>query len=278
MSVLFRASGAGALMTDGKGSVLTEKQAGMLKALLAKHRECKITEKQTETMHSLIEKRDKPFELSATAKSFIKDIWLEEKWGYRIDVVTSELLKGLVCEQDGIELLSEVVPSSDFRVKNTERRSDKYFTGEPDVILPGEDTIEDIKCSWTIKTFMNADCNKLYYAQGQVYMHLFQRKKFRLHYCLVPTPKELIEAEERRLLWKYLGEEESPDFVESSERLWQSHKVLHIPKQKRVKTFAFGYNEEFMSELIKRAEIGRDYYNSLELPDNEFFKAIRKNS
>lgn len=272
--ILFRASSNGALMTDGRGATITEKQLSLLSVLEMKQKENKITEKQKETLEGLKEKRDKPFELSATAKSMVLEMWMRREYDFSPPLVTNELIKGLMCEQDGIELVSEVIPSLGFRSKNIVRKTNELYTGEADVVLEDDDTVEDIKCSWNLKTFYDAGMSKMYYAQGQTYMHLWGLKKFKLHYCLVSTPKELVEAEERKLLWKFQGDEENPDFIVASERLWKSHMVNHIPKQKRVKTFSFHYDSEYMEEMDKRARLAIEYYKSLELTDNQFFENV----
>lgn len=269
-NIKFRASAVGALMVGGNG--ITDKQLQQLEELqsrkeAASRGEAKpLTAKMEEDLAALIEKRDAPFELSQTAKTFVREEWLRREFGFRDVVVTDEMLKGHICEQDSFSMISETCPAEEFRSKNKYRYENEWFTGYPDLVLKKSDFVEDVKSCWSLKTFLDkTSVEPIYFAQGQVYMDLTGKRNFRLHYCLNDTPRQLVENELRRFFWKYGGDEDNPDFLQASEQIERNHSFGEIPVSKRVRTFVFEYDPDYLSELKKRVEAARDYYLTLEL-------------
>ena len=145
-----RASGAGALMTDPK--------------------------KKTDT-------------LSKTTITFLNDWMKEQIYGYRKNISTKQIEKGVEYEDAAIEAVIDWCDLP-FVIKNEERFSDEFFTGEPDLLT--EDTVIDIKNSWDFSTFPlfeNEIPTEGYEYQVQVYMHLTGRKKASVIYVLLTTPE-----------------------------------------------------------------------------------------
>lgn len=265
-----RASKAGLLMTDAPGVGLTENQAQRLEELLSRKKNPlgkPLTANMEKDLASLIEKRDAPFELSQTAKSYIVSLWLRLEYGYQEPVVTNELLKGNLCEQDSIELVSDLIPASQFRVKNREHYEDEYFTGTPDVILNKDGVIEDLKSSWTLRTFFESKPDKLYEGQAQVYMHLTGIPQYRLIYALVDTPDEIIIQEMKRYYFKFGRDEGNPEYERICNQLEAMHKVGHIPAEDRIKVFNYHYDPAYIEELIFRVKEARKFYGTLTLVD-----------
>lgn len=271
--VLFRASGVGALMIGGNG--WTDADQEKLNELEARKAGKAISEKTGKPLSfttamaqqhaALIEKKKAPFQLSETAKRFVEQVWLMRKYGFRKEVITKEMLKGQLCEQDSMALVSKVRKIKAFRSKNKQRFSNAYFDGCPDVVLNDFSLIEDIKTSWDIETYLKAQTPpELYKAQGQVYMDLTGCRKFHLHYCLVDTPNELLIREDKSL-WHKLGGDESPVYQQASEQLYKNHFYSNIPAKLRVKTFEYEYDPEYIGELKFRAEAAIEYYHSLRL-------------
>lgn len=270
-----RASKAGLLMTDAPGVGLTENQARTLEEYLARKNGTgkPLTPKMEETLSGLIAKRDAPFELSQTAKSYIASLWLRLEYGYQEPVVTNELLKGHLCEQDSIELVTDLIPASEFRVKNRDHYEDDFFTGTPDVILRKEGVIEDLKSSWTLRTFFEAKPDKDYIGQAQVYMHLTGIPRYRLIYCLVDTPDEIVMQEMKRYYFKFGQDEGNPEYERICNQLEAMHKVSHIPQEDRMKVYTYSYDPDYIEELIFRVKEARKYYAALTLVDamNRYF-------
>jgi len=279
-NITFRASAIGSLMVGGNR--ITDKQLAELDALQLRKEQAAsetlidgklvkpLTYNMEKKLTELIAKRDAPFEFGESSKRFIEKEWLRKEYGYDEPLVTKEMLKGHLCEQDSIGLVAKLYPSKQFRAKNKKRQRNDWFSGHCDIDLDSEDIIEDVKTSWDIRTFFETrSFPELYYAQGQVYMDLYGRSKFRLHYCLVDTPEELILEEEKRFWFKFGCDDQNPNYIECSEKIRRNHKVDGVvPIEQRIKTFEFERDEEYLTELKKRVELARIYYQSLTLISN----------
>ena len=180
--------------------------------------------------------------LSETAKKLIQDEVRNEYFGVRKVISSKEIQKGIDCEQASIDLLNNI----EFRlskpyIKNTERRSNDWITGECDIYDPDTKLIRDIKTSWSLATFplfaKNADD---YEWQMRGYMMLWNCDAASVDYCLVDTPEHLIGYEQREL-----------------------HIVSHIDPEKRVKSFVYHRDYEKEQRIKERCEQLQDYYNQL---------------
>lgn len=297
--IIFRASEVGALMVDGKGA-FTEANARELEKLLAKVEAGPLTTTQAKQLEELLQKdgdltaaqatklaklqekaasdpltpnqRQKleeleakaalGFQLSETAKNMVKRKWLRDELGYSEPVITDELQKGLLCEQDSLQLVTDVLGG--FRAKNEERFRNGFFTGTPDTF--SGDAVEDVKTAFSLRTFLQVkEPSKLYFAQLQAYMDLTGKKQARLIYCLVPTPEPLVERLEKRILSKYGWDEENKQYQQAAKQIRFNHigLVESLPADKRVKIFTFERDEEYLQELKFRVEKAREYYNEL---------------
>ena len=147
-------------------------------------------------------------------------------YGYKPDIKSKYLDKGIMCEDDSIALYNSVFFTS--HKKNTQRLSNGYLTGECDIY--DSEQITDIKTAWSLQTFpvlSERIDSKLYDWQGRAYMDLWGVKKFRVAYCMVDTPESLVRYEDDSL-----------------------HLVSHIDPSLRVTIKDFDYCEE-KSKLIK---------------------------
>jgi hypothetical protein len=228
-NLLFRCSAVGALLTEPKAKA--DKEAG---------------------------------KLSETAKTLVQSMWLEKTFGYREFVNTDAMDKGLMLEQDSMALAQEVL-GGQFRVKNREKFSNDYIIGTPDIIL--SDCIEDIKTSWSLRTFYEAEPTTLYKVQAQCYMALKGIESYRLIYCLVPNTDESIINECEKLSWKFGKNYDNEDYIEQCQQIKRNNDLINeIPKENRIKVFEFKYNEAQIQQLYRQIEKARVYYNSLEMP------------
>ena len=135
--------------------------------------------------------KSKDEKLSVGAKTEIEKIAKEFVYGYDEKISSKYMDKGIQVEDQSIELYNSVFFTS--HVKNTERKSNDWITGECDIFAPGK--IIDIKSSWSIPTFpvtAKQGHDKGYEWQGRAYMWLWDVDEFELAYCLVNTPDELI--------------------------------------------------------------------------------------
>lgn len=269
--ILFRASGFGALMTEGKGQSLTENQAKLLEDFeKRKNGEGKpLTEKQNEEYERLLKIKNAPPQLSETAKRFVEEMWLLNKKGFYEGLDNRYIGKGLHNEEDGIELVSDV--EGNFYIKNTERITKGNLTGEADIVteIDGKRIIKDIKSSWNPKTFMNGDLSNLYEYQGRCYMYLYNADEFHLHYTLTDCPPHLYENE----IWKLKNrygiidiEEENvkPLFDQLRRNLIFSDNPAYT-KEERVKTFVIKRDREIELKMLEKLPLAISYYLSIRL-------------
>ncbi len=208
--------------------------------------------------------------LSETAKTYIEELFLYKNYGYREIVQTDEMKKGNLCEVDSMILVQQVL-KGDLRTRYKKNIENDYITGTPDIVL--SDCVEDIKTSWNLRTFFNAEPDKLYTApdklytaQGQGYMELTGKKKFRLIYCLVPTPPEIMFGLEKKLFYQYDNHDNNKDYQDAMQQLYKNNDlILDIPLEKRVKVFEYNYDGEYIKYAYRRIAKAREYYSTLRL-------------
>jgi len=92
-------------------------------------------------------------------------------------------------------------------------------------------------------------------------------KKFRLVYCGIDTPPELITKEINYQVRK-LGMSITEDVFDAEKiatQIRKNHTFSHLPIEKRIKVFEFEYNESDINKLYKTIDAARIYYNSISL-------------
>jgi len=164
--------------------------------------------KRKDKIEKLVEEciRLRPFlsipSLSQTCISYLLKIYIEQKTGRRDEIDSRYLKKGTQGEDNSMSILSDYDDTLHF--KNEVRLYNQFIQGECDI--DEDERITDIKSSWDIFTFiphtLETELSSLYWWQGQCYMWLFGKKRFRLVYVLTDTPVGLIDDEKKRLLWK----------------------------------------------------------------------------
>ena len=208
----------------------------------------------------MTEPRSKSEVLSQTAKSYIEDLFNELEFGYRKEFSSRYTDKGLEMEDEAIQFASEQF-DWDFVVKNTERFTNDYITGEPDINT--DSLLADIKCSWSLDTYpmFEADLkNKDYYWQLQGYMWLTGKTQAELVYCLMNTPLQIVEDEVRRAHWKAGLIDEDIDL---RHEVQLKHNYDNIPSKLRVKRYIIERDEKAIEKIIEKVEIAREYYKML---------------
>jgi hypothetical protein len=208
----------------------------------------------------MTEPRSKSEVLSQTAKSYIEDLFNELEFGYRKEFSSRYTDKGLEMEDEAIQFASEQF-DWEFVVKNTERFTNDYITGEPDINT--DNLLADIKCSWSLDTYpmFEADLkNKDYYWQLQGYMWLTGKTQAELVYCLMNTPLQIVEDEVRRAHWKAGLIDEDIDL---RHEVQLKHNYDNIPSKLRVKRYIIERDEKKIEKIIEKVEIAREYYKML---------------
>ena len=248
-----RASGCSNITTGLMG--LTEKQSFLLGDLLQK---LSRTDKQEETLQSLITKRDN-LELPDGVKTYCKT-WKKEQVYNRKSQFTSKYTdKGDIMEDNSIDFVAEYLGYG-MLIKNEEHFENDIMTGTPDVIL--KDHLIDVKNSWDCFTFplYETEVDNAYYWQAQVYMELTGLDKYKLIYILMDTPLHLIERE--AYFWgKNNGYEELDEDIYNS--FVDKMTYPDIDNKYKIKVFDIERNQEDIDNIDKRVHECRKYINSL---------------
>lgn len=173
--------------------------------------------------------------LSEGAKTALNKLAKELFYGYRPELKTKPIMKGIICEQDSINLFNRVFFTS--HEKNETRISNEWMTGECDILA--DDVIIDIKSSYSLDTFPATPGdgeNDLYYWQGVMYCYLYNRPRYEVAYCMVDTPDDLCQYEQTDL-----------------------HCVSHIPEHLRVTIWRFDRNIEDEAKMIEKCKKAQAY-------------------
>ena len=181
--------------------------------------------------------RSKTELLSETTKTYVKEWLIEKIYGFRKEIKSKYLSKGLRMEDTAIDKAIEWLDLP-FALKNETFYEDEFFCGTPDLIVEG--VVYDIKCSWdafTFPLFENEIPNKDYFYQLQVYMHLTGNKSAVLTYVLLNTPEELTYEEK--------------------------HDYDNMDKKYRIKTFKIDYSEEVIADLKQRVTNIKEYLKTI---------------
>jgi len=255
----FRASGVGNLMVGNFGLTYIqesklfelEQRAGGLGKPLTPNMEVELQE--------LRYKKANP-QLSETAKTFVRNSVIEFKTKRRKEIKSKYLEKGILVEQDSVDLLCDV--TGEFYDHRTTRITDDYFTGECDLL--SDNKVTDIKSSFDIFTFFESDFKDLYYWQGQVYCRLYNKQYFDLAYCLVDMPRAMFKSLNDKLLAEYGFDTYNEKYVKALTQLsnncfFGELSPNPIPINERLKIFSCERNESDIQRLIERVEAAHKY-------------------
>lgn len=226
--------------------------------------------------------------MGATAKTELNRMYAHLFYNRRKPVDNKFVRKGTLSEEKGITMYSKQYGK--MVTKNTERLTNEYFTGEPD-LFKGEsitkaEIITDIKCSYETETYTNSilsgKIDPIYFTQGQIYMMLTGAQEFQLAYCLVNAPEATVTKEKLSAWYAHGGEyaDASPEYIaeaiEIEKRLiydraefkrenpnytfdcpedqWE----FDIPQSERCWVFFVKYDQNYVDSMIKRADEARD--------------------
>jgi len=177
--------------------------------------------------------------LSVGAKTAIIKQAKEFIYGYDEIITSKYMTKGLEVEDQSIELLNSVLFKN--FVKNTERKTNDWITGECDIV--GDNKIHDIKSSWSLSTFPVLSYqgeDKTYEWQGRAYMMLWDMDEFEIDYCLVSTPE-------------HLSGYETPAI----------HNVDHIAPELRVTRVFYKRDKALEDKIKKKVEEANVFYQQI---------------
>lgn len=181
--------------------------------------------------------RNKSESLSETAKSYIRKLAKENFYGYTSKFETKEMRKGTEYEMESIALVNSVWFGSNF-VKNQLRETQGYLSGHPDIIT--DDSIIDIKTSWSLETFpaLPEDADS-YEWQVRGYMHLFNKPRAFVIFCMIDTDDELLTDWDNRDI----------------------HKVSHIDPTKRITVIQYDRDDVLEELMLSRLRDASEFYS-----------------
>lgn len=275
-----RCSQLGNIMTNLEG--ITTKQLEEIDALLEEKatglnkngNKIKWTENKANKLSELLAKRDKPDELPAGAISYLEEEFRSVFWGRRRILNNKYIKKGLLCEEDALQLLSDV--DGEFYVKNDEQLENEFLTGCPD---NREGKIRDTKANYDMDSFDKADLSKLYEWQIKGYLILDNKELGELDYTLVNNPLHQLQNE-RKSVWYAMGqpEEEDPEWTIMAQQIernmifdkdafreqyptydFENSHDFSIPRHLRVKKFEVRLEEGDREAIERRVKLAREW-------------------
>lgn len=200
--------------------------------------------------------------LSEGCETHLIDIYISNEFGRSSrDIKSKYLEKGI--KQEDIGILSYGVVKGKVFEKNTRRLDDGFIMGEWDFDEP--EIVYDTKCSWDIWTFyrnikfINNSRSCPYFPNMQGYMKLLDKPKSKVVYTLVDTPKNLIEAEKKKLLYGFIGSEE--DYANACDELEKNMVYSDIPINRRIIEIPIDRDEDYISNIQKMVIAARKYLN-----------------
>ena len=293
---LIRCSALGQIMTGTKGKSNLDKYNDKLLELQQEQekydampkKELKSAINKAEKIEKVklelveLEQKKDVIELSDTCKTHLVQSYIFEKYGRVKDITTKEMKKGILVEDNSIQLFSIV--DGNLYQKNEERIKNDFIIGTPD-LYDGEDIyscneIIDIKSSWDIFTFLSNVEEELpdtYYWQLMGYMALTGAKIGTIAYCLTNTPEEIVLQEKYNLLRNMnVVTEEDIKYKKEVEKLERNRYFDDIPIEERVLTISIDRNEDDIQKIYQRVEKCREFLAEFEQEHLYFSKHHRK--
>ncbi|MFZ3286608.1 MAG: hypothetical protein WA191_07130 [Telluria sp.] len=227
----FHPSSVGLLMSDAQ-SLDVSLLPAELRSVAAKARK---TDAEKELLAPY-----KEMSLSAGAKTYLGALAKQFLYSYNKVVETKYMDKGLALEQEAIEFINRMRFKN--YVKNTERRESEFLTGECDIYVPGEKTI-DTKVSWSLDTFpaLSADAHdSLYEWQGRSYMKLWDVPAHEVVHVMLDTPEAMIRYDQPEL-----------------------HKVSHIDPAMRITSVTYQRDAALEAKLDLKCKSAHNYLMNL---------------
>jgi len=257
-----RCSALGKIMHFDNATQITDKQLVTLNGLLAKS---ELTEPQKKEMNRLIKKRDAKPQLSAGAKTYIRDVFYGHKFNYQKRFISKQTHKGNKMEDPAISQIVKML-GLPMVFKNEKRYENDYINGTPDVPLVPLNFQFDVKNVYYPNGLdLTQKLDHDYEWQGHGYDSLLG-VDFGMVIKILMNPPDDILQKEARTLWVEAGNEwgapiSEPFMAEVRDYLDFEGKQ---PIEDRVKIFSFKTEEKQKQEIRDAVKLAREYYQQLE--------------
>lgn len=218
-------------------------------------------------------------ELSKTAKTFLINTYIKERYDREKDITTKEMDKGITQEEEGIKMLSDF-----YRIKlekNKKPFKNEYLTGHPDVLNPFKHEwlhLHDTKLSWDIWTFLPNVLDTMsndHHGQLQGYMALTGAKTAEIDYILADASESIITDEKYFLLRRLkCATEESPEFIEAAAGLEINMIYPDIQLEEKILVFPVERDDEYIEKVYRKVEKCREFLQWFEEKHKNFNKTL----
>jgi len=201
--------------------------------------------------------------LSKTCLTYVYE-WIKsqpEFYGKSVNFSSKYTTKGNLCEADSIEFAAKYYGWGKVKKNEIEFNDHPFLKGTPDVILP--ESIEDIKNSWSQKTFPLFEKEipvDGYGWQLQGYMEMQSKPQAGLIYTLMDAPEKMIDKEARNRAYE-LGLDEVD--VELWDEVKQSMSYSQYPDELRIKRYFLDRDKECMGFVEERVDRIRKFISEL---------------
>lgn len=202
-------------------------------------------------------------ELSAAAKKMLYEVYIEAKWGRSEDVLTDQMEKGIICQDEIMQILSfmEDTPYT----RNKERKNNDWITGEADIV---HDIITDIKSSWKPKSFIPnliGPIPSIYAYQNQGYCWLWGKPAARTVWGLANCPEPILKKLRSKLLFHMdVASDEATEYKEAVRELEKEHTFDDIPLSERLIIKNVNRDESIIKQIPDKVTKAREYLKFLD--------------
>lgn len=259
-------------------------------------RATKWTDTKASRVKSLQKKEKGEDELPSGAITHLDSVFRDEFWGRRRMISNKHLEKGLLTEQDVLDLKSKA--DDEFYKKNDEELNNDYIKGSYDNYK--NNIVRDTKSNYDLKTFDEAELSTLYENQLKGYSWLIKENykldffpKAELVYGLVNLPLHHIQNEMTRQFYAHGNpDDDNEKWVEVKRQIERNgifdvalfkrdfphyifeNKILDfdIPPQFRLKTFEVETTQEDVDFIKSRVMLSRIYLCKKEIEVMEKMK------
>lgn len=217
-----------------------------------------LTANMVKELEGLIYKRDNP-QLPSGAIIYLTEWYISKKYNRKKEFFNKFVDKGLAVENEGIDMLS-IHLNEGIELKKESKYFEKEFIhGLPDVLH--EDWVFDTKCVWDVFGFPFYEKeipDDKYEWQMQGYMHLCDKQNAAVVYCLIDTPKPLVDLDLKKLYFQSGGKAEDWH-PQTYEELRINYTFQDIPQEDRIKLYEFKRDENKINLIIERVKMCREF-------------------
>lgn len=280
-----RCSSFGDLLTN-LPQPFSEDDARKLKALQEEQRtginengnKTKWTDTKQAEVDKLVKKQNAKDELPQGAITKLEQIFNHLFWGRRKILISKYLDKGIIVEEDSLELLSEIENHQFW--KNDQFIENDYLQGTYDTMDDrGSTKVIDAKSNFELETHQKATLTDLYEWQLKGYCWILGIRDGELVHCLVNTPSHIIKREEKSL-WYSMGmpEDDEERWVAAVSQLERNHIFdIHkfridnphhdltntvwkdIPAHMRIKRFPVRLENSDVEHMTRRSKMCKEW-------------------